>query len=344
MPAKAAHPSRVHIPGWVRVGAPLIVLALTIWLIVIPQLGDAKDALASIGRIAIPLAIVAFILELGSLASYSALTQSILSQRPPSYFTLVRIDATDVGLNHVVPGGGATSGAVRLRLFKLVGIGSARAFTTATIEITGSNIVLGAIFAIGVAISISSFAGSPLYVTAAVFVLALLAVTAASVWLLIKRTDFAVRVVRAIARRLPFVTAAAAEAFVRAMALQLRQLGDDPRRLLISVGFALGNWLLDAVALWVIFAAFGQVLSLGAILTVYGLGSIIAQLPLTPGGLGIVEGVMVPAFIAFGVSPADAVIGVLGWRLLEFWMPIPLAVLAYGSLRLGPLRRHATEH
>jgi uncharacterized protein (TIRG00374 family) len=339
------HPSRVRIPSWVRVSGSILILALTIWFVVIPQFGDARDAIASLTKVAVPLVLLALILELGSLASYSALTQTILAKTTPRYFTLLRIDLTDVGLNHVVPGGGVTSGAFRLRLFKLVGIGSARAFTTATIEITGSNLVLGAIFAVGVAISLTIFAGNSLYLVAAGAVLALLIAAALSVWLLVQHTDLAVRWLRAVVHRIPVVTGKSAEAFVRAMALQVRELGKNRHRVFVSLGFAAGNWLLDAAALWVVFAAFGQVLGLGTILTVYGLGSILAQLPLTPGGLGIVEGVMVPAFILFGVPPSVAVIGVIGWRLLEFWMPIPLSAIAYGSLRAGPLRksRHGSE-
>ena len=40
----------------------------------------------------------------------------------------------------------------------------------------------------------------------------------------------------------------------------------------------------------------------------------------------------------FGTPHAEAVIGVITWRLAEFWLPIPLAALAYLSLRTGPLR------
>jgi len=154
-----------------------------------------------------------------------------------------------------------------------------------------------------------------------------------------------VRIVRALVRHLPFVTEVGAEAFIRAMALQTKTIGGDRRRVVHGVIFALANWLFDAASLWVLFAAFGHILGFGAILTVYGLGTILAQLPLTPGGLGIVEGVMVPAFVAFGVPASIAVLGVIGWRLLEYWLPIPLSLVAYSSLRLGPLRaRERIDH
>ncbi|WP_160320840.1 lysylphosphatidylglycerol synthase transmembrane domain-containing protein [Arthrobacter alpinus] len=72
------------------------------------------------------------------------------------------------------------------------------------------------------------------------------------------------------------------------------------------------------------------------LLTVYALGNILATLPLTPGGLGIVEGVMAPALVGFGIPAEIAVLGVIGWRLYQFWLPLPLGALAYLSLRLGP--------
>ena len=328
----------VRIPRWVRIAVSLIVLAVTVWLVVIPQFGDARDAITSLEHVALPLVLLAVVLELASMAAYSALTRVILAKSNPSYFTLLRIDVTDVGVNHVVPGGGTTSGALRLRLFHRVGIGAARGFTTATIQITGSNLVLGLIFGVGVAISISSFAGNVMYLIAAIAVVVLLAAAVGSVWLLVSSTDLAVRWIRALVGRVPLVRPARAEAFVRAMALQTRELGTDRRRVFAALALAVGNWLLDAAALWILFTAFGYPLALGTLLTVYGLGGILAQLPLTPGGLGIVEGVMVPAFVAFGLPPSVAVVGVIGWRLLEFWMPIPLSALAYLSLRLGPLR------
>jgi uncharacterized protein (TIRG00374 family) len=329
----------LRIPQWLRVSASVVILAATIWFVVIPQIGDARGALASLQRVAWPLLLAALVLELGSLASYSALTQIVLARVRPSYLTLLAIDLTDLGVNHVVPGGGVTSGALRLRLFSQVGVPSAVGFTTATIEIAGSNLVLGGMFGVGIALSLSTFSGSTLYLTAAVAVLVLLAAVVLAAWLLVRHTDAAVRLARASVRHLPFVTGARAEAFVRAMALQTRALGMNRRRVLLGTAFALANWMLDAAALWVLFSAFGHILGLGALLTVYGLGSILAMLPLTPGGLGIVEGVMVPAFVAFGSPAAVAVLAVIGWRLLEYWMPIPLSVFAYSTLRFGPLKR-----
>jgi hypothetical protein len=51
-----------------------------------------------------------------------------------------------------------------------------------------------------------------------------------------------------------------------------------------------------------------------------------------------VEGTLVSVLVGFGIPHAHAVLGVITWRLAEFWLPIPLSALTYLSLRTGTLR------
>ncbi len=65
-------------------------------------------------------------------------------------------------------------------------------------------------------------------------------------------------------------------------------------------------------------------------------------MPIMPlGGLGVAEGALVSLLALLGMSPATTVIPVLGYRLLNYWMPIPLAVIFYPTLRLGAKRIRA---
>jgi hypothetical protein len=61
-----------------------------------------------------------------------------------------------------------------------------------------------------------------------------------------------------------------------------------------------------------------------------------AVIPITPGGLGIIEGIMIPTLVGFGVPRSVALLGVPAWRLAQFWLPIPLGALSYFTLRYGP--------
>lgn len=93
------------------------------------------------------------------------------------------------------------------------------------------------------------------------------------------------------------------------------------------------NWLLDAAALWVFVTAYGHVMNPVALLLAYSIANLLAVLPITPGGLAIIEGVLIPSLIGFGVPGGIAVLGVVSWRLFQFWLPVPVAGLCYLSLR-----------
>jgi putative heme transporter len=64
----------------------------------------------------------------------------------------------------------------------------------------------------------------------------------------------------------------------------------------------------------------------------YFVGLLANLLPL-PGGIGGVDGGMIGAFAAFGVSVELAVPAVLVYRLFAFWLPSIPGAVAYFQLR-----------
>jgi hypothetical protein len=93
--------------------------------------------------------------------------------------------------------------------------------------------------------------------------------------------------------------------------------------------------------------AFGHTLGPVGLLVAYGLANVAAALPITPGGIGIVEGVLVPTLVAFDTPRGVAVLGVLAFRLLSFWLPIPIGFAAYARMewqlrhrQLDPMDEH----
>ncbi|MFM7390989.1 MAG: YbhN family protein, partial [Actinomycetota bacterium] len=95
------------------------------------------------------------------------------------------------------------------------------------------------------------------------------------------------------------------------------------------------NWLIDAAALWVFLRAFGGSVSVDGLIVAFGLANVLAAIPLTPGGLGIVEGVYVPVLVGFGLPRATAVVGVVSYRIAQYWLPILVGGVSYASLRIG---------
>jgi uncharacterized protein (TIRG00374 family) len=95
---------------------------------------------------------------------------------------------------------------------------------------------------------------------------------------------------------------------------------------------ALAWWGFDISVLWAMFHAFGSPPPFTVIWMAYFVGMLGNLLPL-PGGLGGVEGGMIGALAAFGVDFNLAVLAVLSYRAISFWLPTFPGVVAYFQLR-----------
>ena len=67
----------------------------------------------------------------------------------------------------------------------------------------------------------------------------------------------------------------------------------------------------------------------------FRLAQVLAQIPVTPGGLGFVETGLTALLALAGVGGGDAVLATFLYRLFTYWLPLPL-----GLLGLGLHRRH----
>ena len=288
--------------------------------------------------LSIPLAATALGLEAVSLLSYSVMTLLVFGASVP-FLTLLRIDLTTTGLSHAVPAGGATAAVLRMRLLQRTGLPRSDVLAGATVQATAANVVLGGVFVTGVALLLAGGVDASSYFVGAAVVIGVALFALASGWLLLRRGSAMANWVSMRGRRSRVLRGRKPDRLIRALSTRLADMVEHPSRPGRVLGCAALNCLLDASVLWVMLAATGQRLELGPILVVYGLGNILAIVPLTPGGLSIVEGVMIPALIGFDVPSAAALIGVLGWRLWQFWLPIPVAGLCYLSLRVEDLVR-----
>jgi uncharacterized membrane protein YbhN (UPF0104 family) len=95
---------------------------------------------------------------------------------------------------------------------------------------------------------------------------------------------------------------------------------------------AIAFWGFQILVLWAAFHAFGEPPPWAVLIQAFFLGMLGNLLPL-PGGVGGVEGGMIGAFAAFGVDSGLAVVAVLVYRALTFWLPLIPGVIAYFRLR-----------
>jgi uncharacterized protein (TIRG00374 family) len=95
---------------------------------------------------------------------------------------------------------------------------------------------------------------------------------------------------------------------------------------------AVAWWGFDIAVLWACFHAFGAAPPKGVIVMAYFVGMLANVLPL-PGGIGGVDGGMIGAFTAFGVSVDVSIVAVLAYRAFAFWLPTLPGAVAYFQLR-----------
>lgn len=90
----------------------------------------------------------------------------------------------------------------------------------------------------------------------------------------------------------------------------------------MAMGFA--NWTADCACLVLAFMSVGAGVPWRGLLLAYGAGQLATALPITPGGLGVVEGSITVALVTFGGGEASTVAAVLIYRLISFWLLLPV--------------------
>ena len=99
--------------------------------------------------------------------------------------------------------------------------------------------------------------------------------------------------------------------------------------------FALANWLLDAGCLVASAWALRAGVPWRGLLAAYGLTQIAASLPVTPGGLGVVEASLTALLAAYGMPVAAALAVTLLYRAVSFWALQPVGWGAWAGLELA---------
>jgi len=307
--------------------------AFVIQVFVIPQIGGARKALHTIAGIS-PLRVALVVAaEVLAIVAYAELTRVFLSpDHKPGLSTCLGVTLASLGFSHVVPGGAATTVAVNYRLYGRAGVpGTELGFALAA-QAVGSAVVLNLILWAALVVSIPATGFRTLYATVAVVGAVLMVAASIAVVGLIRGEEAFTLRAAALLSRLPRVSREEVEGAIGSIATQLRGLLSDPVRLRRGIAIATANWLLDAAALWISLAAFGYSPGIIGLLVAYGLANVMAVVPITPGGLGVIEAVLIPTLIAFGAPASVAAVGVVAYRLVNFWLPIPVGFVAYAVL------------
>lgn len=329
---------RDRIPPQIRFAISFGIVIFLLEYLVLPEIAAARKDLHVLGQVN-PWGLgVAVFLEVASLLAYSELSRTVLAPYGPARNVQLRVNMSSLALSHVVPGGTAPGGALAYRLLTEEDVpGSVAAFGLASQGI-GSAVVLNMITWLALVVSIPLTGYNRIYGFAALASVFLLLAFFGTVALVTRGQRQADVWLRRLAAHVPFTTPDRVSELLQSVADRITLLTTNRRLLSRALAWAATNWLLDAASLWVFLLAFGKAISPIDLLVAYGLANILAVFPLTPGGLGIVEGSLIPLLVWFRVPGAISTVGVLSWRLVNFWLPIPVGGGCYLSLRVRQRR------
>lgn len=308
-------------------------LALGVYLL-LPLLAGLQATAETVARTSWWLPWCVLALEAASFAAYGELQLLLLaaSGQRPRRGLIQRAVIAGAALSKTLPGGAATSMVMMVRMLSrrgldgpatAVALGATGAISWAVIALT---LPLASILAIAGGATGAVALGS---VFLALAVLAAVGLTP----LVIRRPE---RVGRAARRVVAFVVRGRARrlvdpgrigAFVTQSLRSAARLVRDRRVLFASGRMAAAGWLFDIAVLVVFAAALGE----GTPLLPIPLGYVVAQLvtlvPITPGGVGIIEATLAGMLIGAGAPAGEATAIVLAWRLVSHWLPIAVGLV-----------------
>lgn len=328
---------RGRIPAPLRHTLGVLVVVLLVYYLGLPEIAGPIKSLSILQGTDVPYVVLGAALEIASICAYALLTKVLIGKTGPDLWTVARIDLSTMAVSHVMPAGAISGTGLGYRLLTTAGLESRRTALLLATQAGGSASVLNVILWMALAISVPLSGFNPIYRTVALLGVVLIGGIGILVVLMARGQARAEHILLAVANKMPFLHERMVKGLIGDIANTLADLAGDRVRLAKAVGLAAANWLLDAASLWVMLYAFGhRLVSPIALVVSYGVANVLAALPFTPGGLGIVETVLPSLLVGFGSTRGIAVLGVIAWRLMNFWLPIPTGALAYLSLKVEP--------
>jgi uncharacterized protein (TIRG00374 family) len=326
-PEPSVHPKP---KPWRMIFRALLLLATAVSLyLLFPSLVDVFTQWRALADLDPWWLLLAVLFEVTSVTALWELQRIAL--RTPSWYAVGTAQLAGNAAGSVIPGGAATAGAFSYRLLVRAGVrrddiaGGLTAVTVAntTVILAFPLLALPAILG---GLSAPHGLLQTAYIGVGAFLVAVLAGLAAFLWDSPLRTVG--RAVDAVLRRLPGKreTHGTGERLLRQRDGLRQAFG---ARWPIACCAAVGKPAFDYLGLVCCLAAVGARPNPSLVLLAYSGASLLALIPFTPGGLGFVEAGLTGLLTLAGATAHQAVVATLAYRLLTFWLPLPLGGVAY---------------
>jgi uncharacterized protein (TIRG00374 family) len=324
---------------WIVNGVLLVALAAGIFGL-LPRLGGLSRDAAGLRHARPAFLVAAVVAQAVSLGSYAQLYRRVLAALGARIRFRLAADVimATFFVSHLTPFGSATGTLVNASTLESEGIAAATTGEAIALTSLTSTVALIVLFAAGFVATAGRHVSHQYLVLAGVAIFAVAAMLAA---LLAVGAHPAVagragRWAASVARHVrPSIDPAKVGQTASRLA-SLARTALTGRDFAVSFCFASGDLLFDLLSLDLVFLALRYQPGFGPLAVAYAAANIASAIPLTPGGLGVIEVTLVAITVGFGTPRATAVLAVLGYRIVNYWLPLLPGAVAYIRLRLRP--------
>jgi uncharacterized protein (TIRG00374 family) len=322
---------------WIVHGLLFVALAVGVFG-VLPRLGGLTHDAAGLRHGLPAFMVAAVVAQAISLGCYAQLYRQVLAALGARLRFRMAADVilATFTVSHLTPFGSAAGTLVNVSALETEGIAASTTGEAIALTSLLSTVALVALFGIGFVATAGRHV-SHTYLTIAGIALALVVSVLAAVLGVGSHPAIAGRAGRwaaSVARRFrPGIDPEQVAASSRRLA-SLARSALTGQAFLASSAYASGDLLFDLLSLDLMFLAFRYQPGFGPLAVAYAAANIASAIPLTPGGLGVIEVTLVAITVGFGAPRATAVLAVLGYRVVNYWLPLLPGAVAYLRLRL----------
>lgn len=302
------------------------------------QRGELTDAAKVLGHLHVVWLLVAILLELISYVAFGQLQRLLLEagsvEMGLGYASTLSLGAGAIG--NSLPAGPAFASLYAFRLYRRAGADETLAGWALVASVVCVTLMLGIVATVGVFLAFSE--SSSYGLVGIIFGVLVISVLADAIVL---QRQWFIRVVIALllaSRRVFGRPRRHGAEIVEATLARLGVVRVTWVELLGALASALGVWAFDCGALAFSFPTVGAGIPWRGLLLTYGAAQLAVNLPITPGGLGVVEGTITIALVAFGGSEGPIVAAVLCYRIVSFWGFLPVGWAAWLGLKVHDRR------
>ncbi len=240
-----------------------------------------------------------------------------------------------------IPAGSVIAPVYAFGQFRRRGADEAVAGWSVAATFVAASVALAVVAAIGA--SVAGAEGASLDLVGVIVAVLILALAMGAIFVQKRALVWTVSAILRLSRRLTGWPRGELAAHIDRIIRRLTVVRLSPGQEVKVLGLGLANWMLDCACLALSFLAVGASVPWKGLLLAYGAGQLAANLPITPGGLGVVEGSLTIAIVAFGGAAPATVVAVLLYRVLSFWLPLPLGWGAWAWLAWTARRPRPTS-